>query len=134
MTPKGYKNPPLQHQFKKGQSGNPNGRPHKSKATPLLDLAELLRIELSQPLTVQENGQAVTITKAQALVKQMVTQAINGKPSQQRTILALQSMQRGDEEDDDRTLEEQRRQDEDLIADLLSIARKIDPNEHVTNG
>lgn len=133
MTPKGYKNPPPEHQFKKGQSGNPNGRPRKSKATPLLDLAELLAIELSQPLTVQENGQAVTISKAEAFVKQMVTQAINGKPSQQRIILALQSIQRGDE-DDDRTLEEQRRQDEDLIAEILSMARAIDPSEGGADG
>lgn len=133
MTPKGYKNPPPEHQFKKGQSGNPNGRPRKSKATPLLDLAELLAIELSQPLTVQENGQAVTISKAEAFVKQMVTQAINGKPSQQRIILALQSIQHGDE-DDDRTLEEQRRQDEDLIAEILSMARAIDPSEGGAHG
>ena len=133
MTPKGYKNPPPEHQFKKGQSGNPNGRPRKSKATPLLDLAELLAIELSQPLTVQENGQAVTITKAEAFVKQMVTQAINGKPSQQRIILALQSIQHGDE-DDDRTLEEQRRQDEDLIAEILSMARAIDPSKGGAHG
>ena len=133
MTLKGYKNPPSEHQFKKGQSGNPNGRPRKNKATPLLDLAELLAIELSQPLTVQENGQPVTITKAQALVKQMVTQAINGKPSQQRIILALQSIHRGDE-DDDRTLEEQRRQDEDLIAEILSMARAIDPSEGSADG
>jgi hypothetical protein len=133
MTPKGYKNPPPEHQFKKGQSGNPNGRPRKSKATPLLDLAELLAIELSQPLTVQENGQAVTISKAEAFVKQMVTQAINGKPSQQRIILALQSIQHGDE-DDDRTLEEQRRQDEDLIAEILNMARAIDPSEGGAHG
>jgi hypothetical protein len=133
MTLKGYKNPPSEHQFKKGQSGNPNGRPRKNKATPLLDLAELLAIELSQPLTVQENGQPVTITKAQALVKQMVTQAINGKPSQQRTILAIQSTQRGDE-DDDLTLEEQRQQDEDLVAELLSMARALDPSEGSTHG
>ena len=133
MTPKGYKHPPPEHQFQKGQSGNPNGRPRKGKATPLLDLAELLAIELSQPLTVQENGQAVTITKAEAFVKQMVTQAINGKPSQQRIILALQSIQRGDE-DDDRTLEEQRRQDEDLIAEILSMARAIDPSEGGAHG
>jgi len=133
MTLKGYKNPPSEHQFKKGQSGNPNGRPRKSKATPLLDLAELLEIELAQPLTVQENGQPVTITKAQALAKQMVTQAINGKPSQQRTILAIQSTQRGDE-DDDLTLEEQRQQDEDLVAELLSMARALDPSEGSTHG
>lgn len=133
MTPKGYKNPPPEHQFKKGQSGNPNGRPRKSKATPLLDLAELLAIELSQPLTVQENGQAVTITKAQAFVKQMVTQAINGKPSQQRIILALQSIQRGDA-DEDLTLEEQTRQDEDLIAEILGMARAIAQSEGGAHG
>lgn len=133
MTRKGYKNPPPEHQFKKGQSGNPNGRPRKSKATPLLDLAELLEIELAQPLTVQENGQPVTITKAKAFVKQMVTQAINGKPSQQRIILALQSIQRGDA-DENLTLEEQTRQDEDLIAEILGMARAIAPSEGGAHG
>jgi hypothetical protein len=37
----GHKNPPVEHRWKKGQSGNPSGRPKKA-STPQQDIAALL--------------------------------------------------------------------------------------------
>jgi hypothetical protein len=69
----GYKRPPTATQFKPGQTGNPKGRP-KNVGNFKTDL----RDELSELITVRENGQARRITKLRALVKALVAAAIKG--------------------------------------------------------
>jgi hypothetical protein len=67
----GFKNPPLKTRFKKGQSGNPNGRPLKIKNTSML-----LSIELDKLIVVRENGRETKITKREALMTGLVNDAI----------------------------------------------------------
>jgi hypothetical protein len=69
----GYGKPPKACQFKPGQSGNPKGRPKKSKNS-----ATLLNLELDQRIVIQENGKKRTITKREAMFKQLVNGAIAG--------------------------------------------------------
>lgn len=69
----GYRRPPASGQFKKGQSGNKKGRPKGSK-----NFLTLLEHELSQTITVNENGKKKTISRMQAMVKRMVADALQG--------------------------------------------------------
>jgi hypothetical protein len=77
----GFKKPPLKDRFKKGQSGNPKGRPPKVKNTSIL-----LKIELDKIIVVRENGKEIKLTKREALITSLVNDAITGK-NQARPLL-----------------------------------------------
>ena len=66
----GYGKPPRNTQFKKGQSGNPRGRPSGSK-----NLATLVSVALNEPVIVVENGGRRKITKREAIIKQLVNRS-----------------------------------------------------------
>ena len=120
MTKRGYKNPPVEHQFKKGKSGNPKGRPRKKKQSsfdPGLDLIASVHRELGKTISVQENGQHRKITKLDAFSAQLVAQSVNGKPSQQKMLLSLLT-QGTHETTVQETLEQLQSYDEDRLNEL----------------
>ncbi len=80
----GYKRPPKEHQFKKGVSGNPKGRP-KNNAT----FAETVLDEMQEKIMVKESGKPKKITKKQALAKKLVAEALNGKNSAIKLLLPI---------------------------------------------
>jgi hypothetical protein len=69
----GYGKPPQNSRFKKGQSGNLRGRAPGTK-----NLKTLLIDTLNEPVVVTENGGRQTISKRQAIVKQLVNQSAKG--------------------------------------------------------
>ena len=71
--PLGYGKPPQHTRFKKGESGNPTGRPKNSK-----NLTTLLEKELKQRVVITENGRRRSITKQEAMVKHLVNKAVSG--------------------------------------------------------
>lgn len=71
--PVGNKRPPRHSRFKKGQSGNPRGRPKGS-----LNLKTDLLAELAEVIVVTEGGTQRKITKQRAFVKSTIAKAIKG--------------------------------------------------------
>jgi hypothetical protein len=70
----GYRKPPKHSQFQKGQSGNPKGRPNGLANNSLSELFEKI---LSELVSVNEDGQRTKITKLEALIKQVIHNAIS---------------------------------------------------------
>ena len=82
--PIGYGKPPAQTRFKKGQSGNPTGRP---KGTP--NFATALEQALNEQVMVNEGGQRRTVSKLEATVKQLVNKATLGDPRATQQVLGV---------------------------------------------
>ena len=66
----GYCKPPRHSRFKKGQSGNPRGRPTGSKS-----LKTLVSQALNQPIVVTEDGRPRKITKREAIANGLVNRS-----------------------------------------------------------
>jgi hypothetical protein len=64
---------PRPTRFEPGRSGNPRGRPNRSK-----NLSTLLSEALNEPVVVVENGRRRTIDKRRAIVTQFVNRSAKG--------------------------------------------------------
>ena len=80
----GYGKPPQHTQFRKGRSGNPKGRPKGSES-----LARVARRILNEKIPVRENGERRTITKLEAILKQLANKGISGDLRAIREVLKL---------------------------------------------
>jgi hypothetical protein len=80
----GYGRPPKWSQWKKGQSGNPKG-----KAKGLKSLKKIVQTEAAAKITVKEGGKTKTLTKADVVVKTLMTKALQGDV---KSILAVMTL------------------------------------------
>lgn len=80
----GYGKPPKKTQFKKGQSGNPKGRPKGST-----NLDELISKLLMKPVTVTQNGKATKVPTIEALLAKAISRAASGDLKALKLILDM---------------------------------------------
>jgi Family of unknown function (DUF5681) len=80
----GYGRPPVNTRFKKGQSGNPKGRPRGSRS-----LATIFNRALRERVVINEGGRRKTVTKLEAAVKQVTNKAASGDPVASRQLFTL---------------------------------------------
>ena len=97
----GYRRPPAGTRFRKGQSGNPSGKPKGSRNKRRLyaeRLNSLMLEEAYRPVTVkvEENGEEITLPLAQAVFRSLATAAAKGEARAQAMFLKLISASEGE--------------------------------------
>ena len=82
--PVGFKKPPRSTQFKKGESGNPRGRPRGTR-----NLKTDLREELDERVIVHDPKGDRHISKQRALIMSLLAKAIKGDSRAATTLLNM---------------------------------------------
>ncbi len=80
----GYKKPPPRTRFKKGESGNPMGRPKAAK-----NLKTDLMEELAERISLREGTTRKRVSKQRAMVKTLTAKAIKGDTRAASVILNM---------------------------------------------
>jgi hypothetical protein len=79
----GYGKPPKAHQFKKGHSGNPAGRPKGS-----VSLNDRFLSECERMIKTRTGDKVVEMTKIEVVIRRLLDAAMQGKTEAARLVLA----------------------------------------------
>jgi hypothetical protein len=80
----GYGRPPKKTQFKKGQTGNPKGRPKKSK-----DIADTFKRLADEIVTIREGNQIRELSTREAALFAQVAKAMKGDQTAFVTVMSV---------------------------------------------
>ncbi len=116
----GYGKPPKATQFKKGQSGNPKGRPKGS-----LNLRTILEKVASEKVQISVNGVKVRLPKLEVVITQMANQAAGGNLRASKEFLALYRLEQdaAGGHDDLKNVDDPK-QDKDVLRQLVARLRR----------
>lgn len=89
----GFGKPPKHTRFKRGQSGNPKGRPKGAR-----NFTTEVREELSESIPIREGGKVRRVSKRRAILKAQVAKALNGDPRAAGIVLNLIATYLADDE------------------------------------
>ena len=78
----GYRRPPASSRFRKGQSGNPRGRPRGSRNEPPYEAV------LGQMVTIREDGVERRVTAAEAFLLHVTKKGLEGDGAAARAAMA----------------------------------------------
>lgn len=90
----GYRKPPKQSQWRKGQSGNSKGRPSKART-----MQTIVSREANRAISIKENGRSSTMPAREVVVRNIVNNALKGDASAQKQMLILMNTFMPDETD-----------------------------------
>jgi hypothetical protein len=80
----GYCKPPVHTQFKKGQSGNSEGRRKGQR-----NIRTVVDEALSQRITIREGNRTRSVTKLDAVIVTMINAALKGNAKAQASLIAI---------------------------------------------
>jgi hypothetical protein len=87
----GYRKPPKQSQFKKGESGNPRGRPKRpTHAMPEWHeerMKAIIRQEAYRLIDINENGKKIRLPLIQTIIRRLGVFAAQGRPRAMRYFM-----------------------------------------------
>jgi len=82
----GYRKPPEVTKFKKGQSGNPSGRPRKK---PDMSIHDAVNEALAAGILVTLDGKKTRLPAVKVIGKALVNKALSGDPKAVKVVLEL---------------------------------------------
>jgi hypothetical protein len=83
----GYRKPPVATRLKKGQSGNPGGKP--KKIAPELNPGKILQSIDNEEMIVKIEGKGKRMLKAEIYFRQLFTKAIKGNLTDARLVAKM---------------------------------------------
>lgn len=86
MSGRGRAQPPAEHRFRKGESGNPKGRPRKHRAPSHSSAFEVI---LEKSLTIMQDGEPRELTIDEALQHKLYQDALAGNRPARRQVLKM---------------------------------------------